>query len=48
MVQIISVLALAATQVFGSALAKPADDAQHVLFNPQVKSANDVHAVKDE
>jgi hypothetical protein len=48
MVQMSSVLALAATHVFGSAVAKPADDTQHVLTDPQVESAKDFYKVKDE
>lgn len=48
MVQIIAVLALAATQVFGSAVTKLADDAQHVLFDPEIQFGKDVSAVKDE
>jgi hypothetical protein len=48
MVQAISVLALAATQIFGGAVAKPADDAQHVLSDHQGNSAKDVYAVNDE
>lgn len=46
-VQFISVVALAASQAFGSAVARPADDAQHVLFDAQGNSAKDVYAVKD-
>ncbi|POS78382.1 lipid binding protein [Diaporthe helianthi] len=49
MVQIIPVLALlAAAQVFGSAVTKLADDAQHVLFDPDIESVNDVSTVKDK
>lgn len=48
MVQIIPVLALVASQAFGSAVARQADDAQHVLSDAQWSSAKGVHAVKDE
>lgn len=48
MVQIPSVLALAAVHVLGNAVALAADDAQHVLLDPQGDSAKDVYAVKDE
>lgn len=48
MVRIIPVLALAATQVFGGAVTKLAEDAQHVLSDPEINSANDVSGVKDE
>ncbi|KAG6366556.1 hypothetical protein INS49_000734 [Diaporthe citri] len=48
MVQIIPVLALAVAQLLRSAVALPADDAQHVLLDPQGHSAKDVYAVKDE
>lgn len=48
MVQISPVLAWAAVQLLGSAVAVPADDAQHVLLDPQGHSAKDVYEVKDE
>lgn len=48
MVQITPVLVFAAAQVLGGAVAVPADDAQHVLLDPQGHSAKDVYTVKDE
>lgn len=48
MVQISPVLAWAAVQLLGSTQAMRADDAQHVLFDPQEHSTEDVYKVKDE
>lgn len=48
MVQIPTVLALAAVRVLGNAVAMPADDAQHVLLDPLGHSSNDVYEVQDE
>lgn len=48
MVQIISVLALGATQVFGSVVTKLADDAQHALFDPDMESDRHFSSVQDE
>ncbi|KAG8166312.1 hypothetical protein KVR01_002001 [Diaporthe batatas] len=47
MVQIFAVLALA-TQAVGSALTKLADNAQHVLSDPEINSATDASTVIDE
>lgn len=48
MVQVIQVLGLAAVQVLGSVVVLPADDAQHILLDPQGTSTKDVYKVKDE
>lgn len=48
MARFIHVFALAAVQLLGRAVALPADNAQHVLLDPQEHSAKDVHTVQDE
>lgn len=48
MVQISPVLVWAAVQLLKSTQAMRADDAQHVLFDSQQYSTEDVYKVKDE